>query len=432
MDGIMQILLLNFLFLLFFLLFIPILIDQTSLNTTWKKWIKIVSYSFAIISCITFPLEVSHGLIFDLRYVAAIIGGIYGGVPTAIVLWLVNISYRSIYGGDGVQVTLVIATLHMLFFTFVYPRWKLLSHNDTILAGIAIASISSIITTSFVSSLYLNSIPWFIGISLFLVQLTAVAIIIYFQELMKEMLFMKREMIHGEKIEMVNHLASSISHEVRNPLTVVKGFLQLMKDSNLSEEKRNEFLSISINEIDRANKIIGDYLAFAKPSQEQQTYLNIKEELSVIVEVIIPLANMNSVSVEIEEIDSDLWVLGEKQLLQQCLLNITKNCVEAMPSGGTLSITAKKEKNKLHLTISDTGIGMTEEQLKRIGEPYFSTKGENGTGLGMMTSFQIIHSMNGTIKIASELNKGSTFTIRIPLVHKKNVNNKKAKEYSMK
>lgn len=315
----------------------------------------------------------------------------------------------------------------MLFFIFVYPRWKLLSHNDKVLSGIAMAAISIIFTTAYITFFYLDTTPWFAGISLFLLQITAVAIIIYFQELMKEMLFMKREMIHGEKMEMVNHLASSISHEVRNPLTVVKGFLQLMKDTNLSEKKRKEFLNISIDEIDRANKIIGEYLAFAKPAQEQQTYLNIKDELDKTVEVITPLANMNSVTVEIEEIDSSLWVLGEKQLLQQCLLNITKNCVEAMPSGGALSIKAKKEKNRLSLTIADTGVGMTEEQLKRIGEPYFSTKGENGTGLGMMTSFRIIHSMSGSIKITSELNRGSQFKIRIPLVNEKRINKRKNK-----
>ncbi|MCD8510439.1 MAG: hypothetical protein LRY73_11625 [Bacillus sp. (in: Bacteria)] len=97
MDGVMQILLLNFLFLLFFLLFIPILIDQTPLNGTWKRWIKVFSYSLAIISCIAFPIEAKQGLIFDLRYVATIIGSIYGGVPAAIVLWLVNISYRSFF-----------------------------------------------------------------------------------------------------------------------------------------------------------------------------------------------------------------------------------------------------------------------------------------------------------------------------------------------
>ncbi|WP_307329755.1 sensor histidine kinase [Evansella vedderi] len=414
----MQIFLLNFLFLLFFLLFIPILIDQIHLPDKWKTGLKILSFSIAIISCISIPIKVEGGFILDLRLVATIIGGIYGGIPASIVLWLTNISYRSLFGGEGVETTVVLATVHMIFFVFLFPKLKKLTKTEKLLIGTVTGYFSSIFTIAYITIFYSPTVPFVVSITLILLQTTAVAIIIYFQELMGEMTIMKNEILRTEKMEIVSQLASSISHEVRNPLTVVKGFLQLMRDSNLPPEKRNEFLKISISELDRANSIIGDYLAFAKPSQERQENLCINVELEKTVEVITPLANMNSVTVKVHSISEELFIKGEKQLLQQCLLNITKNCIEAMPKGGELTLGITRNDNDILLHISDTGVGMSEEQLKKIGEPYFSTKGEAGTGLGMMTSLRIIQSMGGSLKITSQENKGTNFELCFPIVKK--------------
>jgi two-component system sporulation sensor kinase B len=96
------------------------------------------------------------------------------------------------------------------------------------------------------------------------------------------------------------------------------------------------------------------------------------------------------------------------------MVNILKNGAEAMPKGGTLSISCFEKQNEVNITISDTGIGMTHEQIDRLGEPYYSTKGSNGTGLGMMVSHGIIRAMNGKIFTKSEVGKGTTFRITFP------------------
>jgi two-component system, sporulation sensor kinase B len=132
------------------------------------------------------------------------------------------------------------------------------------------------------------------------------------------------------------------------------------------------------------------------------------------VAIIQPLANMNSVEIELALFQAA--VKGEEAQLQQCLLNIAKNAIESMPSGGKLSIKMKKHNTHALLTISDKGCGMTKEQIARLGEPYFTTKDQKGTGLGMMVVFRVVEAMKGKIKVDSEVGKGTIFTIEFPLV----------------
>ncbi|WP_373558555.1 ATP-binding protein [Bacillus sp. FJAT-45350] len=144
--------------------------------------------------------------------------------------------------------------------------------------------------------------------------------------------------------------------------------------------------------------------------------MDIKHELNRAINIIMPMANMNCV--EIQTTLNSYYIKGESQLLQQCLLNITKNCIEAMPEGGNLSISTNKEgSGKLVIKVKDTGKGMTDEQLARIGEPYFTTKGREGTGLGMMAAIQIISILNGTLEVKSVVNKGTEFTLYFPLIN---------------
>lgn len=228
------------------------------------------------------------------------------------------------------------------------------------------------------------------------------------------MSFLHKRVVKAEKMEVVSHLASSISHEVRNPLAVVRGFLQMMGQNELPEEKRKEFISICIGEIDRANDIIRNYLTFAKPTPDRIEILDIKQELKKAIGIITPLANMNSIIIE-TDIENSYFIKGDQQLIQQCLLNITKNCIEAMPESGKLFIKTIVESDQLIIEIKDTGVGMTEEQLSRIGEPYFTTKGREGTGLGMLSVMKIIEMFNGQLNVSSKINEGTTFRIVFPL-----------------
>ncbi|ADU29169.1 ATP-binding protein [Evansella cellulosilytica] len=405
-------LLLNILFILFFLLFVPLILDQINTSHSKKKWIMIVSFNLAVISCMIFPIIYEDGILADLRYLAVLVGGLYGGWIANVSLLLTNIIFRFVFDGPGTYTNIILATLHFLLITFTYRQFKLLSKTKKIIFSSTLALLSSAVTIGIILIAFDNFITIYTGLFFIVLQTLCIALIIYITEIMRETRMLK---IRTEKMELVSQLASSISHEVRNPLTVVRGFLQLLQQVELPKKKKEEYVKLAISEIDRAESIIGDYLTFAKPSKEKEEFLNTKEELERALEVIKPLANMNSVA--IETAFHPCWIRGDKQLFQQCLLNITKNCIEAMPNGGTLRIHTHFDGNKVVIHVSDNGIGMTEEQQRRLGEPYYTTKGKKGTGLGMMVAFRIIENFNGSISVSSELHKGTTFTLCLPTLN---------------
>ncbi len=407
-------LLLNVLILVFFLLFVPLLLMRNvkTASRNLRRTVFIISTSIGIITCISFPIDYSDGFFYDLRFVAQIIGSLYGGLPASIILWAVTVGYRGIFGGLGVYSTLIVSSVIMLLALLFRTKFFYVSKKKKVAMGACFSLVTSsvvILNTVFLFNLpVINSAD----VAHFVLQLCSTVIFIYIMEIARETTFINKRIIKAEKMEVVSHLASSISHEVRNPLAVVRGFLQMMQE-DLTSEKQKDFLKISISEIDRANDIIRNYLTFAKPSPENIELLDIKKELERAIEIIKPLANMNCV--EIETNLNQSYIKGESQLLQQCLLNITKNCIEAMPESGRLHIRTIDKPDQLVIEINDNGAGMTDEQLSRLGEPYFTTKGREGTGLGMMAAIKIIDLMRGKLQIRSKVNEGTSFTISFPL-----------------
>ncbi|WP_216830573.1 ATP-binding protein [Alkalihalobacterium elongatum] len=414
-EGIEQ-LLLNVLFVIVFLLFIPILVEVNAqrLSKIRKNWIVIISASLAIISCISFPITIMDGYIFDLRLVVLTVAGLYGGVSTSILLAAVTIFYRFLVGGTGVHATLIVVIILLFCIILLTDYFGKSSRKNKIILGSSLSLFAALL--AIVNSTLLFGAPFSYSFLLIFLTLTycTTAITIYLYEVFQESLLIKKRLIKAEKMDIVSHLASSVSHEVRNPLTVIKGFLQMMEQNDIPEEQRKKFLKISIEEVDRANDIIRNYLTFAKPSPENKRNLNVKEELERTIQIITPLANMNGV--EIVTKLKNYFIEGETQVFQQCLLNITKNCIEAMPDRGRLYIETKKENGELIVVISDNGKGMTKEQVSRLGEPYFTTKGREGTGLGMMAAINIIETMRGKLSVSSTVNEGTNFYIRLPIV----------------
>jgi two-component system sporulation sensor kinase B len=233
---------------------------------------------------------------------------------------------------------------------------------------------------------------------------------------LRKNLILREKIILSEKVQAISTMAASISHEVRNPLTSIRGFLQLMNYSDLEEEKRKEFIQISISELNRAEKIINEYLSYSKPSVKKVAPLDVNLQINQLISILEPLSNMNSVVIE-KNLYSTAEILGDQSEFQQSFLNIMKNCIEAMPQGGILLINTLDKNDSVQIVIADTGVGMTNEQIQKLGEPYFTTKGSKGTGLGMMVAFNIIKAMYGKIKIKSMIGKGSTFLINFPIAN---------------
>ncbi|MCQ4086620.1 ATP-binding protein [Saccharibacillus sp. JS10] len=226
----------------------------------------------------------------------------------------------------------------------------------------------------------------------------------------KELEMFNNELQRAEKIEIISDLAASVAHEVRNPLQVTRGFLQLLGERSASSDKK--YIDMALDELDRASDIITDFLTFAKPGTENIKTLSISEEFRHIEGVLTPLASIHHGQLLLD-MSADLYVKGNSSKFKQALINIIKNSIEALEDEGKIHIVAKRENGEIVIVISDNGIGMKPEELKRLGEPYFSNK-TKGTGLGLMVTFRIIESMQGTLTFSSEKGAGTQATIRLP------------------
>jgi two-component system, sporulation sensor kinase B len=211
----------------------------------------------------------------------------------------------------------------------------------------------------------------------------------------------------------VSALSASISHEIRNPLTVTNGFLQLLSKSKTLADDEKKFVDYSLQELNRAEGIVRDFLSLAKPQAENMVVTNLKKEFEYVNNVMLSYAHIHKVELEFNFTNTLVRRVDRNQV-QQCLINLYKNGIEAMQeTGGTLSIAVSEQKKNILIKISDSGVGMTKEQQERMGKPYYSTK-EEGTGLGMMYVYSTVNSLKGRIEAESEQGKGTTFTLTIP------------------
>jgi rsbT co-antagonist protein RsbR len=206
----------------------------------------------------------------------------------------------------------------------------------------------------------------------------------------------------------IGEMAAGIAHEVRNPLTAVKGFLQL-----LEQTYNQEYTQIAQSELDRAIHILNDLMSVSKPEfvQEKQTTFNLCSEVESIlllfqnqlydINVIKQFSNENSV------------ILGRRDQIKKALFNLIKNAIEAMSPGGTLMIEQYEDFQDIHINISDSGIGIPKDKLRLLGTPFFTLK-QDGKGMGLAQVFNAIQTNDGKIHVTSEEGKGTTFFLSFP------------------
>lgn len=216
----------------------------------------------------------------------------------------------------------------------------------------------------------------------------------------------------SEKMEIISELAASVAHEVRNPLQVTRGFLQILGER--SDHKEREYMQMAIAELDRATVIISDFLTFAKPGLETIERLDVSEELRHVSGILSPLANLQGGVIELN-LQSGLSVIGSSAKFKQAFINIIKNSIEALQDNGLIRVTAWKSEAHIMISVRDNGEGMNGNELARLGEPYYSNK-TKGTGLGLMVTFRIIEAMEGTTEFQSEKGEGTEIIIRLPKV----------------
>lgn len=216
---------------------------------------------------------------------------------------------------------------------------------------------------------------------------------------------------NSEKLTLVGQLAAGIAHEIRNPLTALKGFLQLMQTEGTAKQ---EYFTIMSSELARIELIVSELLVLAKP---QSTYFQHRDLFTLIKHVVTLLdteAILNQVQI-LTDFEADIPLINcDENQLKQAFINFLKNGIEAMPTGGEIHIKVSRESDRVLIHFTDQGCGIPEDKIPRLGEPFFTTK-QAGTGLGLMVSNKIIQNHLGSVELTSKLGEGTTVTVTLPI-----------------
>jgi signal transduction histidine kinase len=246
-----------------------------------------------------------------------------------------------------------------------------------------------------------------------ILSVIAYILLIRFHSYINSLTTVYEELRQKEKLAVIGQMAAAIGHEIRNPLSSLRGFTQLQQERY---PNTNDFYPIMIQEIDRINSIVNDLMYLGKPKSIQFEKASIEEIIAYTLSITQQQAERQKVTVEtimagpLPPLDCD-----EKQL-KQVFINLIKNAIEAMPEGGRIEIRVKVlEKHKMSVSIRDEGGGIADENIFNLGEPFFTTK-KDGTGLGIMVTNQIIKDHQGELKIDSTIDIGTQVIVTLPIL----------------
>ncbi len=221
--------------------------------------------------------------------------------------------------------------------------------------------------------------------------------------------------LQTEKLKLAGEIAAGVAHEIRNPMTVISGFVQLMDRD--TTDPYNEYTKLIRSEIDRINLIISEFLVLAKPQATTARELSLKKVMGDIVMLFGPEMNMRNITFSAEWQQEDYLVKAEEHQLKQVFINLLKNAIEAvdgMGRPGRLDLIVKTHPDsQVSLQLHDNGVGIPKEKLPLIFEPFYTSK-STGTGLGLLISQKIIQEHNGTLTIESQEGKGTIATTLLP------------------
>lgn len=215
-----------------------------------------------------------------------------------------------------------------------------------------------------------------------------------------------------EKLEMVGQLAAGIAHEIRNPLTSVKGFLQLMQAAPDKIENR-DYIEIMLEEVNRIEQITNEFLSLARPTVARVSDFDLNALLVSTYQFLQSHAFMHKVEMRLDLDENLPKISGDAGQMKQVAINLIKNAIEACRSGGKVTISTERRGSNVQVSIIDNGKGIPPEILDKLGTPFLTTK-ETGTGLGITVCFRIIQNLGGSIQVKTQPEEGTTFTILLP------------------
>jgi signal transduction histidine kinase len=232
-----------------------------------------------------------------------------------------------------------------------------------------------------------------------------------------EQVTLERQMARAEQLALIGELAAGLAHEVKNPLAGIKGAIEIVRDGLPDEHGHRVVLGHVLEEIMRVDRTIGNLLEYARPRPSSRT----KVDLNVLVERVIATARMQTTSddvhIEFRSAPHLPHVFIDPDEIQKVVLNLLINAIQAVKDHGRIvtetTFTSSPGGGSVVITVSDTGEGIQPENLDKIFRPFFTSK-KRGTGLGLATCKRIVTSYGGTITVASEIGKGSRFTVVLP------------------
>ncbi|MEL6821457.1 MAG: ATP-binding protein [Calditrichota bacterium] len=248
-------------------------------------------------------------------------------------------------------------------------------------------------------------------------------VILSFRDL-TEMHQLREQVTRMERLALLGELSAGIAHEIRNPLAGIKAASQVLEDQFDANDPRRALLERVIREVDRSNKLLNEFFRFARPSRPNLQQHSVEAIVSGVRLLLQPTLKKNDIHWQ-EDITAGLQVRADGNQLEQILLNLLLNAIEAMPNGGELTVQAKRRRikdkgksdtsgaPKVIIDVSDTGVGIAAEHLEKIFNPFFTTRPE-GTGLGLSICNRLIEEHEGTLEVQSREGEGSRFTIVLP------------------
>jgi PAS domain S-box-containing protein len=246
-----------------------------------------------------------------------------------------------------------------------------------------------------------------------------IGVIFIFKDL-SEIIEMRKEISKKERLAMVGEMTAGIAHELRNPIAAMLTAAETLKEELDYDTEKVEYLNWIIGEIKRVNSLLNEFFSFARPRQAKKEKADIHEIIDLLVFIESEKMKKTGVTIQCSYGKDVPPITVDKNLLKQALLNIILNAYHASKENGVICITtsvevnAQKNERQLRIDISDSGEGISEENQKKIFQPFFSTK-VKGIGLGLPITEQIIREHGGMIYFQSKLNEGTTFTIWLPL-----------------
>jgi signal transduction histidine kinase len=271
-----------------------------------------------------------------------------------------------------------------------------------------------------------NRLMWFLGISIVIIVIVILGSTTYVIKLLRKSEMRQAKVLHDmeytNKMASIGRLAAGVAHEINNPLAIInekagllKDFATLKPDFNYKDKIIGGVDSI-LNSVDRCSAITHRLLGFAKRMDINTEVIDLEKLMKEVTGFLEREANLRNIQINFNIAEDLPSINSDRGQLQQVFLNILTNAYYAVKEGGQIEINASElSDNSVEISITDTGIGISDENLEHIFEPFYTTKGKYGTGLGLSITYGIVEKLGGDIKVKSKLGEGTKFSVHLPI-----------------